>query len=121
MDDLKGGATPAVAKKFLEYLESNFGKYKAEYTKFIHTGIEHERKPGGILCRKWNDDSLKPLDLSLYKGKTEDETLVDEALKESFSSLLGGVAWTALSGAESAVYIQALQRRGSKPRYVDCM
>ena len=63
---------------------------------------------------------MKPLDLSLYKGKTEDEALVDETLKESFSSLLGGVAWTALSRAESAVYIQALQRRGSKPRYVDC-
>ena len=70
VDDLKGGATPDVAKKFLEYLESHFGKCKAEYTKFTHTRIEHEGKPDGILCHQWTYiDTLKFLDLSAYRGR----------------------------------------------------
>ena len=37
----------------------------------------------------------------------------------AFSSGLGGAAWTALTRADMAIHIQALQRRGAGPRVVD--
>jgi len=121
VDDLKGGARRSDAENFLQFLESKFGKCKAEYVKFTHTGVEHEQRPEGILCHQWSYiDTLKPLELSGLKGNVEDSSLVDQKIQEAFSSLLGGVAWTMLTRAESAVYVQALQRHGSAPRYVDC-
>ena len=36
------------------------------------------------------------------------------------ASLLGAVAWTVLTRAELAVYVQALQRRAHAPRIKDC-
>ena len=83
VDDLKGGATPEGAKSFLEYLESHFGKCKADFHNFAHTGMEHERKPDGILCHQWiYIDTLRSLGLSAYKGKTEDETLVGDRTRD---------------------------------------
>ena len=41
----------------------------------------------------------------------EDETLCDTILREVYRSVLGTVAWTVLTRAELAVFVQALQRR----------
>ena len=62
-------------------------------------------------------DSLVANDLSRVKCAEED--LVPEELHAKFSSLLGVVAWTVLTRADLAVYVQALQRRGAGPRLVD--
>ena len=73
VDDLKGGATPADAKLFLEYLESKFGKCSADYQKFTHTGIEHEQKDDGILTHQFKYiDTLAPLDPSGLRGNVEE-------------------------------------------------
>ena len=64
-------------------------------------------------------EALRPLTLGKYRGQTETED-VDEETHSGYSSLLGGIAWTVLSRADAAVYIQALQRRSHKPRIIDC-
>ena len=51
-------------------------------------------------------------------GKVE-RGLVDSETKAAFERLLGGVAWMDITRADLAVYVQALQRRGSAPRTVD--
>ena len=48
-----------------------------------------------------------------------DEMRRDET-RAAFESLFGGVAWMVSTRADVAVYVQALQRRGSGPRVVDC-
>ena len=54
----------------------------------------------------------------MYKGIAEEEDVSDEA-SNGFSSLLGGVAWLVLANVAIAIYVQALQRHGHKPRGCD--
>ena len=59
------------------------------------------------------------MDLSSLRGVSDEET-VNETLHSGYMSLLGGVAWTVLTRAEAAIYVQALQRRAHAPRATDC-
>ena len=43
-----------------------------------------------------------------------------QALREAYRSVVGVVAWTVLTMVESAVYVQAFQRRVHAPRVFDC-
>ena len=120
VDDLKGGASRKVAERLLEFLESKFGKCKNEWKKFMHTGIQHEQLENGIFCHQFKYiEELHPIDLSGTRGQ-DDEQEVGEGLHSEFSSLLGGVAWTVLTRAEIAIYVQALQRRSHSCRLKDC-
>ena len=51
----------------------------------------------------------------VIKGKDEDAEATDE-YRSLYESLLGSAAWTVLTRAEVAIYVQALQRRGAAPR-----
>ena len=64
-------------------------------------------------------DSIQPIKSELHSGKG-DESLVDSARREACRSVPGAVAWTVLTRAELAFYVQALQRRAHAPRVVDC-
>jgi len=120
VDDLKGGARKAVALKLLAHLEAKFGPCKAEWQKFTHTGVEHERLPNGVWCHQGTyTAALKPLELTSIKGRPIEELVLAD-LASKFASLLGGVAWIVLTRAEIAIYVQALQRRASGPRVTDC-
>ena len=46
--------------------------------------------------------------------------MCDVVLHAAYRSVLGVVAWTVLTRAEQAVYVQALQRRAHAPRIKDC-
>jgi hypothetical protein len=86
----------------------------------MHTGVWHEQVDGGIFCHQFAYvEQLHPLAVGHLKGTVETE-LVDDSLKSQFHSLLGGVAWTVLTRAEIAIYVQALQRRASAARVCDC-
>ena len=120
VDDIKGGATKAMADSLLAFLNKEFGSCTNEWSKFTHTGVEHEQTGEGIFCHQWKyAESLKQLVLTKYY-KHDDGELVDEETHAAYSSLLGGVAWLALTRADAAIYIQALQRHASKPRLKDC-
>ena len=119
VDDLKGGASKKDAENFLAFLNKKFGTCKSEWNKFAHTGVEHERLADGIFCHQFSyAQQLNAM--SHPRGDQTSEDLVDEEMHEAYSSLLGGVAWLALTRADVAVWTQALQRRGHAPRHVDC-
>ena len=118
VDDLKGASTKSGGLKLLKALEAKSGPYKSEWNNFLHTGIQHDRRPGGIMTHQQKYvENLLPNDLSNLKG--DDEELVSEEFHSKFNSLLGGVAWTILTRPDLAVYVQALQRRGAGPRVAD--
>jgi len=120
VDDLKGGAPKSIAKSLLAFLEAKFGPCKSEWSSFAHTGVQHVQNDDGIFCHQWPYiEQLRQLTISQHKGREENE-LVNDKEKEQFDSLLGGVAWTVLTRADIAIYVQALQRRGKAPRIVDC-
>ena len=85
-----------------------------------HRGVEHEAKPGEVYCHQNTYIAQIGMLVLSSLSDLDDEALVDAPTHEQFSSLLGQVAWTVLTRADLAVYIQALQRRGSGPRVVDC-
>ena len=120
VDDLKGAAPRPIAESLLRHLESHFGKCKAEWDDFMHTGIRHVHQPG-VVERHQHEyiSALRPMTVSRSLGMTEDST-VDGETHSSFMTLLGGCAWAVLSRADLAVYIQALQRRAHQPRILDC-
>ena len=62
---------------------------------------------------------LSPMAVAHLKG-TDDEELVGTTTHSSYMSLLGGVAWMALTRVDLQVFSQALQRRAHAPRVCDC-
>ena len=120
VDDLKGGAERKLALKLLAHLEKYFGKLKVEWQKFLHTGVVHEKLADRLECHQLPYiGKLKPMLIEDCKGKDE-MTEVGDKMKGDYASLLGGVAWTVLTCAYVAIYVQSLQRHGSKPRIIDC-
>ena len=108
VDDLKGGARRQDAQRLWEHLQTHFGDCKMDTENFVHTGIRHEHSSSGNRCHQFDYIAeLKPMDVSHLKA-TLDEHDVDSATHGSYSSLLGGVAWTVLARADAAIYIQAL-------------
>ena len=109
-----------MADSLLHHLEKNFGKCKAEFGTFTHTGVRHRHRPGRVVCDQDEYVSaLQQMNLSHLKGCADGDS-VDQTTHSAFQSLLGGAAWTALTRADAAVYMQALQRRAHAPRVVDC-
>ena len=119
VDDLKGCARRVVAMELLAHLERCVGKCKSEWQKFTHVGVEHVQTPDGVYCHQETYASqLKPLDPSAWKGLPE-ESLADPKLAGLYVSLLGGVAWMAMTRVDVIVYIQSLQRHAHAPRIKD--
>ena len=120
VDDIKGAATKEVAASLLKHLNEKVGQCKADYGSFMHTGIQHEHSAGEVFTHQYvYIDSITPIDTTLFTGK-DDEEMCDSRLHEAYRSVLGAVAWTVLTRAELAVYVQALQRRAHAPRITDC-
>ena len=119
VDDIKGAARRQVAESLLRHLEQHFGPCKAEWGSFMHTGIQHESKPGEVYCHQHKyAESLTLMDTSSLKGQAETEP-VDAVLQGGYSSLLGGTAWTVLTRADAAIYIYIYIYTGA-PAEVSC-
>ena len=119
VDDLKGIARKSVALELLAHLEKRVGKCKQEWQQFTHVGVEHVQTKDGLYCHQETYASqLKPLDASMWKGLPE-ESAANPKLLSLYQSLLGGVAWMAMTRVDVVVYIQSLQRHAHAPRVVD--
>ena len=119
-DDTKGAATKETAESSLKHLNSKVGQCKADCNSSRHTGIQHEHSPGAVLTHQHVCiDGITPVDSGLLTGKDED-AVRDVALHEAYKPVPGAVAWIALTRAELAVHVQALQRRAHAPRIVNC-
>ena len=92
----------------LKHLNNTVGQCKVDYTSFLHIGIQHESAPGNIFIHQYVFiDSITPIDANTLSGKDED-ALCEFAVHDAYRSVLGAVAWTVLTRAELAVYVQAL-------------
>ena len=109
-----------MAESPLKHLEVSVGACKAEFVSFAHTGIQHLHKAGEVYTHQVPYiETITPISTHLYAGLDGDATTSDE-LHEQFRSVLGSIAWTALTRPDMAVYIQALQRRLATSRIKDC-
>ena len=84
-----------------------------------NTGIQHD--PSGVVFTHQYVyvGSLAPIESTMLIGKDE-EARCDEMLHEVYRLVIGVVAWAALTRAELAVYVQALQRRAHSFGIKDC-
>ena len=120
VDDLKGGAPRTKDEDLIKHLERDFGDCKQELEEFTHTGIRQIQNGKGIYCHHHQYcDQLRATKGSPLVGRDDPEGVDDEAMA-ALESLFGGVAWMVLTRAGVAVYVQALQRRSSGARVVDC-
>ena len=108
VDDIKGTARRDVAEPLLAHLNELLGQCKADYSCFLHTGIQHEHPPGFVFTHQHvYIDSTTPSDKQLLVGKGDEEAC-PVALREAHRSVLGAVAWTVLTRVDLAVYVQLL-------------
>ena len=118
VDDLKGGAEEEVADKFMDALESSFGKLTRCKRKFEHTGVWHEQMPNGDIHTS-QDHYVKQLRMiSLDAAGPDEEACNDVNHVQAYWSLLGAVAWTLVVRADIAVFVGHLQRHAHAPRWV---
>ena len=117
VDDLKGCSTEAVFDAFCAALTAHFGDLTIQKREFEHLGIKHKQLDDfSVECSQ--DHYVKQLRLmSLDSLPTDDEAdVTDSDLLSSYSSLLGGAAWTNLTRSDVSVQIGALQRHMHAPK-----
>ena len=120
VDDINGTAPKSVAESLLRHLNGNVGQCKTDFDSFLHIGIQHEHSRGCVFTHQYvYVGSISPIKSEIVGGK-DDDALCDGPCREAYRSVLGAVAWTVLTKAELAVYVQALQRRAHAPRVSDC-
>lgn len=118
--DMIDTARKDTADPLLAHPNKTVGQRKTNCNSFIHTGTQHEHTAGVVFthsCAYIN--SITPIDSSVLTGKDE-EVNCCTVLHEVYRSVLGVVAWTVLTRAELAAYVQAFQRRAHAPRVLDC-
>ena len=80
----------------------------------MHICIQHEHSPGVVFTYQYvYIDSINVITVDMLTGK-DDEDLRPAVLHESYKPVLGAAAWTALTSAELAAYVQALQGRAEQ-------
>ena len=119
VDDLKMTGPPDTIKWFMTQLEATFGKLKCNWDSFTNCGIRHIRDPQTntvTLDQHEYAKALKPLvHADLRKGK--EDALSDES-HSLYLSLLGALAYLALTRLDIIVFIAALQRYNHKPQTI---
>ena len=117
VDDLKGATEPGEGERLLKALAAEFGELKIQRRKFEHTGIWHEQDADfSIRCSQ--DHYVKQLRLMPLDSAGEDhEEVTDTEAIASFWSLLGGVAWTAVTRGDVLVHIAHLQRQTAQRKW----
>ena len=120
VDDIKGTARKDVADPLLSHLNRSVGQCKAGYGSFLHTGIQHEHRPGEVFTNQHvYTGSVAPTEARLFIGKVDD-ALCCQVFHESYRSVFGAVVWAVFTRADLAAYAQALQRRAHAPCVEDC-
>lgn len=111
--DVKGCARKGTAEPSLAHANKLVGQCKADCTSFLHTGIQHEHSSGVVCTRQYAYiDSIVPIGSRLFVGQSHVAECGLE-IHGACRSVLGAVAWTALTRADLAVYNQVVQRRPS--------
>ena len=110
-----------VIKQTLDKLQEVFGTLKEEWYNFTNTGVCHTWQPDGSMVMDQDAyiQTVKPIKSPLLKRTPHDNKL-DRELHGAFWSLLGVIAYTTVTQAWIAVYVQALQRKAQAPPLAIC-
>ena len=122
VDDLKGGGTQEARELVLGELMKMFdGELKIQLDKFECLGIMHEQCPKTLEI--WTHQQhyvqqLKPINVDAYV-MADLQSEVSDQTRQSFQSLLGGVAWMTQTCIAICIYVAYLQRKGKAPTVKD--
>ena len=122
VDDLKGGGTTEARELVLTELKKMFdGELKVQLDSFECLGVMHEQCPKTLEI--WTHQQhyvkqLKPINVDAYV-MADLQSEVSDQTKQSFQSLLGGVAWMTQTCIAICIYVAYLQRKGKAPTVKD--
>ena len=117
VDDLKGASSEETFDEICKRLSNEFGDLTIQKREFEHLGIVHKHLDDfSVECTQ--DHYVKQLRLlSLASLPSDEEADVTDAdMMSSYSSLIGGAAWTSLTRSDVAVHIGMLQRNAHAPK-----
>ena len=120
VDDLKLTGEPDMVRQALQTLEGKFDSLKVENGSFVHLGLRHTTLDDGTveITQAHYISELRLIPEEALRA-ADPESVLDEAYKGYFVSLLGGAAWCTQTRPDVCVYISALQRRLNEPRVCD--
>ena len=108
-------------------IQEVFGQLKIEWNEFTNCGIKHHMK---LAESKWDLAQCTMDQVEYIKGiKTMDahhmsrqnpNSEVTDLVQGEFWSILGALAFSLLTRTDIAVFVCALQRHTSRPKYIHC-
>ena len=120
VDDIKATGEHEVVMRILKVIEGVFGAMKLSYNNFTNCGVRH------IQCATTKEASLdqteyiaglKTIPPESYRNLSSNSKC-DPTLHLQYQSLLGAVAFTALTRVDAIVFIVALQRYSHAPEVI---
>ena len=120
VDDLKIVGKPDFIHYVKDELEKVFGPLKLIWNEFTNCGVRHIQDPTTKECTLDQIEyvaALKPITHPLLSQASSDALASDE-LQNLYRSLLGAVAFAALTRVDAAVFIVALQRMSGKAKNI---
>ena len=116
VDDIKMAGMKSEIDSLVKTLEGHFGKLTYQESEFTNCGICHKRLPDGTITLDQTEylSALKPINPKHYANLQKDAQC-PEHLRALYWSLLGAVAYSALTQAWVLVYIISLQRVTQNP------
>jgi len=115
VDDLKYAGDDHETKLFVKALESQFDSMKLEERSFLHCGIQHDQDPRNFSVTMDQVAYAQQMRLIDEIDLQQETSLVNDAKKTAFRSLLGGVSWMSQTRMDAQVYTGHLQRQLQAP------
>ena len=117
VDDLKVAGKRDVVLRVLKAIEDVFGEMKISWNNFTNCGVRHMQDlttKEASLDQTEYISGLKTIPVECYRGLSN-SSKCDSALHLKYMSLLGAVAFAALTRVDAAVFIVGLQRHSHAP------
>jgi hypothetical protein len=115
VDDIKFTGHMQCLKKLIHVCEEAFGKLKINWFNFANCGLKYAQDEKTFEVEVDQNHfalTLKPIPVA---ASVDENALVSPAGQHDFISLLGAVAYLAMTRVDVCVFIAALQRFNSKP------
>jgi len=120
VDDLKIAGIKEIVLKILGVIEKVFGPMKVLWHNFTNCGVRHIQDPQtyeASLDQTEYISGMRTIAADTYRGLAS-ESLCAPVLHQMYQSLVGAVAFTALTRLDVLVFIVALQRYSHAPKVI---
>ena len=120
VDDLKLAGDKDTIIWILQQIEKVFGKLKIEWNDFKNCGIKHAQNTSDWSITLDQNDYVKGIKLVEHKDMVgaNPEDMCSPEVHAQYWSVLGAIAFALLTRMDIAVFVGALQRHSSKPKYI---